>query len=220
MGIDYNSIISTEGLIGYWDAANPKSYSGSGSTWYDLSGRGNDGTLINGPIFNANTNKGAFTFDVTNDYVNFGNSSVLQQNSGTLSAWAKASSPGAVYRGIIAKQGAYGLFYLNSVLIAYDWGSDQARSTGINIADNTWKNVVLTYQSGVSNGTRIYINGVSVLTTTITILNQINNLFGGAEANASQFAACQISSFNMYSRVLTAQEILQNYNATKGRYGI
>jgi len=43
-------------------------------------------------------------------------------------------------------------------------------------------------------------------------------LFGGAEANASQYAACQISSFNMYNRALTAQEVLQNYHATKGRY--
>jgi hypothetical protein len=103
-------------------------------------------------------------------------------------------------------------------LVAYDWAADTPRSTGINIADNNWKNVVLTYQSGVSNGTFIYLNGVSVLTTTITVLNQINNLFGGAEANASQFAACQISSFNMYNRALSAQEVLQNYNATKGRF--
>jgi uncharacterized membrane protein len=103
-------------------------------------------------------------------------------------------------------------------LVAYDWAADAPRSTGINIADNTWKNVVLTYQSGVSNGTRIYINGVSVLTTTITILNQINNLFGGAEANASQFASCQISSLNMYNRALAAAEVLQNYNAMRGRY--
>ena len=113
---------------------------------------------------------------------------------------------------------AYGLFFLNSVLIAYDWGADAARSTGINIADNTWKNVVLTYQSGVSNGTIIYLNGVSVLTSTITIVNQTSNMFGGAEANANQYASCLISSFNMYNRALTAQEVLQNYNATKGRY--
>jgi hypothetical protein len=63
------------------------------------------------------------------------------------------------------------------------------------------------------------LNGVSVLTTTISIsLFPTDYLFGGAEANASQFAACQISSFNMYNRALTAQEVLQNYNATKGRY--
>jgi len=216
MGIDYNNIIVSDGLVLYLDAANTRSYSGSGTSSNSLVG-GIGATLVNGVGFTS-SNNGAFTFDGSNDYINFGNSSAVQQSSGTLSAWAKASSPGGGYRGIIAKQGAYGLFYTDSVLVAYDWAADAPRSTGVNIADNTWKNVVLTYQSGVSNGTRIYINGVSVLTTTITVLNQTGNLFGGAEANAGQYAACQISSFNMYSRVLTAQEVLQNYHATKGRY--
>ena len=216
MGIDYNNIIVSDGLVFYMDAANPRSYSGTGLTANGLVG-GIGGTLINGVGFTS-SNNGSFIFDGSNDYINFGNSSAVQQSSGTLSAWAKASSPGGGYRGIIAKQGAYGLFYTDSVLVAYDWAADAPRSTGVNIADNTWKNVVLTYQSGVSNGTRIYINGVSVLTTTITVLNQTGNLFGGAEANAGQYAACQISLFNMYNRALSATEILQNYNATKGRY--
>jgi len=216
MGVKVGPRIIQNGLILDVDAAVPRSYSGTGLTANGLIG-GINGTLVNGVGFGT-TNNGSFIFDGTNDYINFGNSSTLQQSTGSLSAWTKASSPGGSYRGIIAKQGAYGLFYTDSVLVAYDWAADTPRSTGINIADNTWKNVVLTYQSGVSNGTRIYINGVSVLTTTITILNQINNLFGGAEANANQFASCQISSFNMYSRVLTAQEVLQNYNTTKGRF--
>ena len=216
MGVKAGPRIVQNGLILDVDAAVSRSYSGSGLTANGLVG-GIGGTLVNGVGFGT-TNNGFFTFDGSNDYINFGNSSTLQQSSGTLSAWAKASSPGGGYRGIIAKQGSYGLFYTDSVLVAYDWAADAPRSTGINIADNAWKNVVLTYQSGVSNGTFIYINGVSVLTTTITVLNQTGNLFGGAEANASQFAACQISSFNMYNRALTAQEVLQNYNATKGRY--
>ena len=216
MGISAGPSGVSDGLVFKLDAANFRSYSGSGLTANGLVG-GIGGTLVNGVGFGT-TNNGFFTFDGSNDYINFGNSSTLQQSSGTLSAWAKASSPGGGYRGIIAKQGVYGLFYTDSVLVAYDWAADAPRSTGINIADNAWKNVVLTYQSGVSNGTRIYINGVSVLTTTITIQSQGANLFGGAEANASQFAACQISSFNMYNRALTAQEVLQNYNATKGRY--
>jgi hypothetical protein len=58
------------------------------------------------------------------------------------------------------------------------------------------------------------------LTTTITIQSQVANLFGGAEANANQFASCQISSFKMHNRVLTASEVLQNYNASKRRYGL
>ena len=218
MGIDYNNVIVSDGLVLYLDAANTRSYSGSGTSSNSLVG-GIGATLVNGVGFTS-SNNGAFTFDGSNDYINFGNSSAVQQSSGTLSAWAKASSPGGGYRGIIAKQGAYGLFYTDSVLVAYDWAADAPRSTGVNIADNTWKNVVLTYQSGVSNGTRIYINGVSVLTTTITVLNQTGNLFGGAEANAGQYAACQISLFNMYNRALSASEILQNYNATKRRYGL
>ena len=218
MAISYYPSINLSGLILLADSANKNSYSGSGTVWNDLSGLGNNGTLVNGPTFDANTNKGAFTFDGTNDYINFGNSSILQQSTGTLSAWTKASSPGSGYRGIIAKQGAYGLFYTDSILVAYDWTAGVARSTGINIADNTWKNVVLTYQSGVSNGTRIYINGVSVLTNTITIQSQVANLFGGAEANASQYASCQISSFNMYNRALSAAEVSDNYNAMRGRY--
>jgi hypothetical protein len=216
MGIDIGPIEVTDGLIVQLDAGNTRSYSGAGFTANGLVG-GIVGTLVNGVGFTS-SNNGSFIFDGTNDYINFGNSSTLQQSSGSLSAWTKASSPGSGYRGIIAKQGAYGLFYTDSVLVAYDWAADTPRSTGINIADNTWKNVVLTYQSGVSNGTRIYINGVSVLTFTITIQSQVANLFGGAEANANQFASCQISSFNMYSRALTAQEVLHNYNTTKGRF--
>jgi hypothetical protein len=218
MGVKVGPRIIQNGLILDVDAAVPRSYSGTGLTANGLiSGIG--GTLVNGTGFGT-TNNGFFIFDGTNDYINFGNSSTLQQSTGSLSAWTKASSPGSGYRGIIAKQGAYGLFYTDSVLVAYDWAADTPRSTGINIADNTWKNVVLTYQSGVSNGTRIYINGVSVLTATITIQSQVANLFGGAEANANQFASCQISSFKMHNRVLTAQEILQNYNSIKKRYGL
>ena len=216
MGVKVGPRIIQNGLILDVDAAVPRSYSGTGLTANGLIG-GIGGTLVNGVGFGT-TNNGFFIFDGTNDYINFGNSSTLQQTSGTISAWTKASSPGSGYRGIIAKQGAYGLFYTDSVLVAYDWAADTPRSTGINIADNTWKNVVLTYQSGVSNGTFIYLNGVSVLTTTITIQSQVANLFGGAEANANQFASCQISSFNMYNRALTAQEVLQNYNTTKGRF--
>ena len=216
MGVKVGPRIIQNGLILDVDAAVPRSYSGTGLTANGLIG-GIGGTLVNGVGFGT-TNNGFFIFDGTNDYINFGNSSTLQQTSGTISAWAKTSAPGGSFRGIIAKQGAYGLFYADSILVAYDWAADATRSTGINIADNTWKNVVFTYQSGVSNGTFIYLNGVSVLTTTITIQSQVANLFGGAEANAGQYAACQISSFNMYNRALTAQEVLQNYNTTKGRF--
>ena len=62
MGIDYNTIITTDGLVGYWDAANPRSYSGSGNTWYDLTPNGNNLTLTNSPTFNSS---GYFTTGTT-----------------------------------------------------------------------------------------------------------------------------------------------------------
>jgi hypothetical protein len=216
MGVKVGPRIIQNGLILDVDAAVPRSYSGTGLTANGLIG-GIGGTLVNGTGFGT-TNNGFFIFDGTNDYINFGNNSILYQNSGTISAWTKTSSAGSGFRGIIAKRLAYGLFYADNVLVAYDWGANTTRSTSINIADNTWKNVVMTYQSGVSSGTIIYLNGVSILTTTITISDQTSNLFGGAEANASQFASCQISSLNMYNRALAASEVLQNYNAMRGRY--
>ena len=219
MALQHHPRIVSNGLLMYIDAANTRSYSGSGNTANGL-GSAIGGTLVNSVTFSS-SNVGSFVFNGSNNYINFGNSATVQQSSGTLSAWVKASSPGGSFRGIIAKQGAYGLFFADSILVTYDWGAAATRSTGINIADGTWKNVVLTYQSGVTNGTKVYLNGSSVLTTTITILSQgMGNLFGGAEANASQFAACSASSFNMYNRVLTAQEIVQNYTSTKSRYGL
>ena len=219
MGVKAGPRVVTNNLIYDLDGAVSRSYSGSGLTVYDAETNAIAGTLVNGVTYSTNNN-GFFTFDGTNDYINVSNDSSFQISSGTISAWARTSSPGGSFRGIVAKQGAYGLFYADSVLVSYDWNTGATRSTGLNIADNNWKNVVMTFQSGVSNGTFIYINGVSVLTTTITIFNQINNLFGGAEANANQFASCQVSSFKMHNRALTAAEVLQNYNATKRRYGL
>ena len=216
MSIKSGPRIVTNGLIFDIDAASSKTYSGTGLTANGLIA-GLSATLVNGVGFSS-LNNGFFIFDGTNDYITAGNDASVQISSGTISAWARTSSPGGSFRGIVAKQGAYGLFYADNVLVSYDWNTGSTRSTGLNIADNTWKNVVMTYQSGVSSGTIIYLNGVSILTTTITISDQTSNLFGGAEAVATQYAACQISSFNMYSRVLTAQEVLQNYNTTKGRF--
>lgn len=143
MGTKYNPSVVRDGLVYYIDAANSRSYSGSGITANSLVG-GINGTLTNGVGFSS-ANNGSFSFDGTNDYINFGNSSTLQQSSGTLSAWTKTSSAGSGFRGIIAKRLAYGLFYADNVLVAYDWGANTTRSTSINIADNTWKNVVMTY---------------------------------------------------------------------------
>ena len=218
MALGHAPSIVTSGLVFYIDAANPRCYPGSGTDLTDtISGIG--ASLVGGVGFNT-SNYGTFTFDGSNDNINFTNSNSVRLLNGTLSAWVKTASPGAGFRGIMAKQNAWGLFYSDGVLVSYDWGASATRSTGVNIADGNWKNVVMTFQSAVSNGTRIYINGSSVLTTTITWVNDTQNLYGGAEVSASQYAACSGSIFSLYNRVLTAQEVLQNYNAAKKRYSL
>jgi hypothetical protein len=218
MGLNHSPSIVLDGLVSYIEAANKIFYPGSGTGTTGLVN-----TLscsLNGGVGFSSGNLGFFTFDGSNDYLDFGNSASVGLINGTISAWVKASSPGGGFRGIMAKQYAYGLFYSDSVLVAYDWGGSATRSTGVNIADGNWKNVVMSFQSAVSNGTNIYINGSLSLTTTITWVNNTQNLYGGAEVSANQYAACSGSIFSLYNRVLTGAEILQNYNATKGRFGL
>ena len=215
MGVKVGPRIIQNGLILDVDAAVLRSYSGTGLTAFGLIG-GIGGTLVNGVGFDT-TNNGYFIFDGSNDYINSGNDSNIQVSSGTISAWARTSSPGGGFRGIIAKQFAYGIFYSDSVFVAYDWQAAAVRSSGINIADGAWKNVVLTFSGGSGN---LYLNGSALSNFTYNINNNSYNLFIGAEANANQYAACNIAQSLVYNRALTASEILQNYNATKRRYGL
>jgi hypothetical protein len=217
MALGHAPSIITSGLVFYIDAANPRCYPGSGTDLTDtISGIGS--SLVGGVGFSS-ANYGNFTFDGSNDFINFGNSNSVRLLNGTISAWVKTSNAGGGFRGIMAKQFAWGIFYSDGVLVAYDWGASATRSTSVNIADGNWKNVVMTFQSAVTNGTRIYINGSLSLTTTITWVNDTQNLNGGGESSAGQYATCSGSIFSLYNRVLTAAEILQNYNASKKRYG-
>ena len=218
MGIDYNTITVTDGLVAYWDVANTRSYSGSGLTLNGLIG-GLGATLVNGVAYSGN-NLGYLTFDGSNDYVNAANPSELQLTTGTICVWCRTSSPGSGYRGIVAKQYAYGIFYNSNNLTLYDWAVPRGNDTGVNLADGNWKHISFSFQSGVTNGSVLYLNSVGILTTTYTISNNNSNLFIGSEQNASQNANCNISVVNIYNRVLSAAEIIKNYTATKSRYGL
>ena len=225
MAFNYSPRIIQDGLVLYLDAANTKSYPTTGTTWSDLSRRGNNGTLTNGPTFNS-LNGGGIVFDGVDDYVSCGNNSNLQIEQGTISAWVKTTSPGAGFRGIITKQNNYGLFTNNSVLVTYDWGNTQTRSTGINIADGTWKNIAMSFTTNTgtpSNNAIIYLNGSAILTTTIKQSNntvEVQLARGGVSAGSTQLLNGNISTGLVYNRALSATEVLQNYNATKSRFGL
>ena len=213
--------IVTNGLVLALDAADRNSYVSGSTTWGDMSGNGNNGSLVSGPTFSS-ANGGSIVFNGSNQFINCGNNSSVQITVGTISAWVRTTSPGASFRSIIAKQLAWGLFIADNILVTYDWGTGTTRTTGINIADGTWKYTALTFTQTVgtpSNNAIVYLNGTSVLTTTVQHNNHGVNL-QIAEANASQNLNGNIAITQIYNRVLSASEVAQNYNAQRARFGL
>jgi hypothetical protein len=220
----YSSPLVTSGLVLSLDAGNPASYAGSGSTFTDLSGNSNNGTLVNSPSFSS-ANGGSLTFNGSNTYVDCGNAANLQIYQGTISAWVKASSSGNTsYRGIILKQNAWALFVLDNQLITYSWTTYGAQGTGKTIGDNAWHNVAMTFTTtnvGATNNANVYLDGVLVKTASVAHSSHAIPVTLGAGTNgASQILNGNIAQGLIYNRVLTQAELLQNFNALRGRFGL
>jgi hypothetical protein len=220
MALAHSPNIVMNGLVLCLDAGNAKSYPGSGTTWTDLSGNSNNGT-ITGSTYSS-SNGGSIVFNGTSDEVICTNNASVQITVGTISAWINASSTNTGVNGIIAKQSAWGLFVWDNTLRAYDWGNSVDRNTGITVGNGAWNYVAMSFTETVgtpSNNAIIYLNGTAVLTTTVKHANH-NVTVQIGEANAAQHFGGNISQASVYNRVLTAAEIRQNYNSLRGRYGI
>jgi hypothetical protein len=152
----------------------------------------------------------------TNQDGRLSNALYYAYNTGTVEAWIRipVSGAGSSYRGIITKPFAYGLFLLDNILVSYDWGaspSGEPRTTSIALNDNTWHHVALSFNSGVTNGSKIYIDGVLRLTTTITVSSQGTAMYLGNNS-APQYMNGFISNVRIWDVVLTDAYIASNYN--------
>ena len=208
------SSIVNQGLSVYYDFSNPNSYPGSGTTVYDLSGYGNNGTLTNGPTFST-TNGGALVFDGVDDYVQF-----TYTYAGTICFWGIADA-GAT-NGL---QALVGVSATGDGALRFENGTFRAT---IPPSDNN------DYQTGYNN--QLIINGGPNLPAVggyYVIPNgrtTIQNFYVGAIGNWNVSTLSHI--FNgrvykgkifkvmIYNRQLTNAELLQNYNATKAQYGL
>jgi hypothetical protein len=214
--------IVTNGLILNIDPANSSSYSGIGNTIYDLSGFGNTGTLTNGPTFSA-LNGGSIVFDGSNDFLGAASSSSLDIST-NLSAvvWMKLITTDGANHIIFSKTSSTNPFlsnyeaYLKNDVI-YWWDSPTERNTTVTLSINSWTQVVFVRSS---TSLLIYKNGT--LSNTISV-NQVGPIVGdfyiGKDPNG-QFLNFNLAQFLLYNRALSATEIMQNYNATKGRFGL
>lgn len=212
--------IVTDGLVLALNAADPNSYPGSGTTWRDMSGNNNNGTLTNGPTFNSG-NGGSIVFDGTNDYIS---TSYVPGNitAQTISCWI--SKTNTQYSFILASATVYfGLEIYPTVIYANVQGTNYGQ-VSYNI--NGYQNIVLTYdgsQTGNSNRLKVYLNGtLQSLTYSGTIPASVNipGIVIGSRWWSARYSDGRIANMSMYNRALSSTEILQNYNAQKSRFGL
>jgi hypothetical protein len=222
MGVFAGPEVAEDGLVLCLDAANSKSYPGSGTTWTDLSGNGNNGTLTNGPTFNS-ANGGSIVFDGVNDDITITSYQLSTSDSSapyTLSAWINrtgTTTGGGIitqYSGNFADR--FGFRERNSKLSWWKGGSDLAISTD-NIPTNVWKYVVGVKRT--DNSVSIYIDGTEVGTGTDNLDFENVTLKIGRFGSSTAFSG-NIAQVSIYNRALTAAEIQQNFIATRSRFGI
>ena len=217
MGIAYNPRTITDGLVLCLDAANSKSYPGSGTTWTDLSGRGNTGTLTNGPTYNSG-NLGSLSFDGTNDYVN---APLTKTATCTFSCWARtttlAGSP------MLFNAGPNGngpdIFFYNGKISWNTWDGDgnPLATTPASVTDGNYHYYVVV--NDASSNTKLYYDGFLLGTATYKSAAANTNLTIGGNTSDYMWNG-NISNFSVYNRALTAAEIQQNFNATRSRFSI
>ena len=183
-----------------------------GTTWTDLTGRGNNGTLTNGPTFST-ANSGSIVFDGTNDYV----TSSFATTSGqavTYTGWLYSTETTATYRNFVDSVTARPMIWWNtSGQIEFD----AAYYTTTAVYRNQWVYVALSKPSGSSSAS-YYVNGVLVGSGTAYTTPAVTPTWFNRAAAQTWIGNC--ANAQVYNRALTAAEIQQNYNATKSRYGL
>jgi len=233
MATNYNYFgnLVTSGLVLDLDAAKLASYPGTGTTWFDISGNGNNGTLTNGPTFTGIGKQAAIVFDGTDDYVLLSNTFMADAPAGTFDIWFNLSTTsGSSYSGVsnilIGKpsspDNAFGFSPSTSKLM-FRLGNVTNLTSSVSANTGSWQSA-----QGVWDSTKmsIYQNGSPVASVTVSG----STWYGGTSYNtvlgrnytgqaAGSFTGQQ-GNVKIYNRSLSQFEIWQNFNAFKGRYGI
>jgi hypothetical protein len=228
--------IVTDGLVLWLDASNKPSYPESGTTWIDLSGNNNNGTLTNGPTFNS-SNEGSIVFDGVNDYISLPTNFISWVGGipFTISVWFKTTSTGIIFgqqNGPIPNSTNS---YIPAIYVdtngllrttCFYSGTLQTSVSSSAVNNGAWNKITVTFLSGIQTS---YLNGISYATLSQTQVGYSGSYFyflGSGQGNnwtatpASPYYNGSISNFSYYNRALTAAEVLQNFNAQKSRFGL
>jgi hypothetical protein len=209
---DYEGIV-TNGLVFNLDAGFTPSYSRSGTTWYDVGGT-NNGTLINGPTFNS-SNGGSIVFDGSNDYV-----SLL-----TFPSFASAATFSVFVMKTQSKNSA-GVYSFKGCMMQFDndairfWFDVAKVNLVYNFTPtlNQWYYITITQEDYLN---KIYIDG-SLVNTQTTSFPLHSGFYVKREIGTynDRYFLGMIPIVQVYNRALSADEVLQNFNAQKGRFGL
>jgi hypothetical protein len=220
-----------DGLVLYLDAANPKSYPGSGTHWNDLTGGGNGGTLVNGVGYTSD-NGGAMVFDGVDDWLNIPNADRLVKGKTQLSMGVMVKFTSLTFLGVIIGVPRYNCTK-NIVITAFENGNitfyndNLVTCLSISLSSyielNKWIYIVGTFNGTTTSLYAIKDNILSSASGTLVTgtTNDFNdyNVFG-VMGKGANYLGGELSSAFVYDKALTPQEILQNYNATKSRFNL
>ena len=211
------------GLTGIFDAGNPYSYAGAGTVWYDVSGNNYTGSLTNGPTYSNQT----ILFDGTNDFIDLTTANVAVSGNGSRSifVWMRTTAGGLigfVGTGTPANSQAFNLVKYSGGVGVMGYNNDyypSAGSAGVTLNDGNWHYIGATFDG---TNLRTYADGVLDNTSgaiTYSTTGQ-NNFIGKSNHTGNEnYFNGNMGLVQFYNRALSGAEVLQNYNATKGRYG-
>jgi len=238
MGFSYSPKVVTDGLVLYLDAANPLSYANGSTKWNDLSRGRNNGTLVNGPTYES-VKQGYFTFDGTNQQVDFASNDPnlsVGTDDFTFEMFARRNTTntnmgvwvGHPY-GTNSVAGAVWWFGGGGGLALYVYPGDGASNAKMQVAgadDTEWHHWVATCKRGSSTigDQDVYKDGVIQSRNNNTLIQSgwdltSTNTPGIGDWGFGDFNG-DLAIFRIYRKHFTAQEVLQNYNATKSRFGL
>ena len=227
MGISAGADVVEDGLVFCLDAASKRSYPGTGTVWTDLAGE-NNGTLENGPTFSSD-NGGIIEFDGSDDYVvTSSNVGITGASPRTLCFWFDYTN--SVVKNIVG----YGAGNVNADIfdvlhyysggyyriIGHFYGGGYDTSSTLPSRDtvnfNAWNYICVSYDS---TNVYVYTNGLfsNSITLTLTTVDGVFHIGKGTYSTYDYFTG-NISNVSIYNRAITADEVLQNYLATRGRY--
>jgi len=206
------------------DASSERSYSGNGSTWFDLSGNGHNANIYGTPSFSLLGGAKCFVLDSVGDRFSANVVNNLTTNDLTLEAWIYPQDEiSAGDRGAVIQGYCYLSWNKSNRRLSNYWYSTNNRGyhePSTQMDRNRWHHLMSVWNSSTGELYQ-YINGVleNTVTTSTSSGTYYSGLNIGWEGDSRQFSG-GISVIKVYNNVVSGEQVLQNYNAQKGRFGL